>query len=341
VAVVLSILASAASAAPTIQEVSPAAGFPWGGTQVRIGGVELIGETYYTCYDFSPCPIKVLFGDVEGDVIDATPSHVLVKTPPHARGVTNVTVKVNGRPDALLPNGFTFDDLASTTTYSSGADWTAFFVPVNANDVPGAHGSVWRTELSVHNPTEFTVPVDPCSFDGPGCERFALAPGETKSVRLFPSHEVDGGWLGVPAGIAGELAVSLRVRDLSRGNRDWGTEVPVLPLAAFTGRVSRLLDVPVNPDYRVLLRTFGSRRKIVTIYPFSGNQVLDELTFEDGDVVVDPITPAVRNSGHDRVRVVVQFQPGAIDEPPFNGGWAFISLTNNVTQHVTIISPHD
>lgn len=80
------------------------------------------------------------------------------------------------------------------------------------------------------------------------------------------------------------------------------------------------------------------------MHPLSGNEVLDELHFERiayvSNVTIDPITPAVRASGHDRVRVVVEFESGPVDDPP-SGGWAFISLTNNRTQHVTIISPQN
>jgi hypothetical protein len=333
-------LCSVASAEPTIHELLPAAGFPWGGTRVNIQGADLLGEPFLSCYGSAPCPITVLFGDVPGDVESAAPSHVTVIAPAHARGVTDVTIKVVGRPDAYLANAFTFTDLADE--FGSG-EWTAFFIPVNANDVNGAHGSIWRTELTVHNPTEFTVPLDGvlCEQNDPSpCPRLSLAPGETKSIRLYPGRG-EGATLIVPNGIADELSMSLRVRDLSRNAEDWGTEVPIVQREQFV-YVHRLLDIPTDPRYRVLLRTFGGWRTIVRVYPLSGNDVLDELHFErdlNGDtVMVDPITPAVRSSGHERVRVLVEFQSGPLDDPP-SGGWAFVSLTNNQTQHVTIISP--
>lgn len=330
-------LSSVASAAPTIHEVLPAAGFPWGGTRVNIQGADLLGEPFFFCYGSVPCPITVLFGDVPGNVETADPSHVTVIAPAHARGVTDVTVKVVGRPDAHLANAFTFTDLADD--FGSG-DWAGFFIPVNANDVSGAHGSIWRTELTVHNPTEFTVPLDGdfCEQNGPTCPRLSLAPGETKSIRLYPGRGESSSLL-VPYGIANELSMSLRVRDLSRNSEDWGTEVPIVRQF---GYLFRLLDIPTDPRYRVLLRTFGGWRTTVRVHPLSGNDVLDELHFErdsnGSNLTIDPITPAVRSSGHERVRVVVEFQSGPLDDPP-SGGWAFISLTNNQTQHVTIISP--
>lgn len=327
---------SVASAAPTIEELLPGAGFPWGGTRVIIQGSDLLGEPFYICYDSAPCPITVLFGGVPGDVEFAATDHVTVIAPAHARGVTDVTIKVAGRPDAHAANAFTFTDLAE---FGYGES-TSFFIPVNANDVNGAHGSIWRTELTIHNPTEFTVPIDGqlCEQGPSTCPRLSLAPGETKSIRLYPGRG-ESGTLLVPNGIADELSLSLRVRDLSRNAEDWGTEVAVVQEF---GYVYRLLDIPTDPRYRVLLRTFGAWRTIVRVYPLSGNDVLDELQFErdenGSNVSIDPITPAVRSSGQERVRVVVEFQSGPLDDPP-SGGWAFISLTNNETQHVTIISP--
>jgi hypothetical protein len=329
-----------AFAAPTINELSPAAGFPWGGTQVSIQGADLLDEPFRSCYDASPCPITVLFGGVPGDVIDASPGHVLVVAPAHPRGVVDVTIKVAGRADAHRPNAFTFDDLAEEI---ASGDWTGYFVPVTANDLRGALGSIWRTELTVHNPTGFTVPLDGifCDTPTPGsCPRMSLVPGETKAITLYPGRG-ESGTLWVPKGIAKELSMSLRVRDLSRQAEDWGTEVPIVHPDQFAPRV-HLLDVPTDPRYRVVLRALADWRTIVRVYPLSGNELLDELDFErpvnGGNVIANPITPAVRDSGHDRVRVTVQFQSGPLDEPP-TGSWAFISITNNETQHVTIISP--
>jgi hypothetical protein len=337
---ILLALCSVASAAPTIDALFPDAGFPWGGTRVIIEGSDLLGEPFHSCYDSSPCPITVLFGDVPGDVESAATDHVTVIAPAHARGVTDVTILVAGRPDAHRANAFTFADLAEE--HASG-QWTGFFIPVNANDVNGAHGSIWRTELTVHNPTEFTVPLDGvlCEQSNPyTCPRLSLAPGETKSIRLYPGRG-ESATLMAPNGIADELSLSLRVRDLSRNAEDWGTEVPIVRQF---GYLYRLLDIPTDPRYRVLLRTFGAWRTIVRVHPLSGNDVLDELHFErdaDGsNFTIDPITPAVRSSGQERVRVVVEFQSGPLDDPP-SGGWAFISLTNNQTQHVTIISPQE
>jgi len=333
-------LSSVASAAPSITEVHPPAGFPWGGTQVTIQGTDLLGEPFRFCYDLTPCPITVLFGDVPGDVGSAFPTHITVTAPAHVRGVTSVRIKVAGRPDAHLPDAFNFTDLAAE--FASG-DWTELFVPVSANDVPGAYGSIWRTELNVHNPTEFTVPLDGYLCDAPNasaCPRVSLSPGQTKSIMLYPGRG-EGGTLWVPNGIVDQLSLSLRVRDLSRNADDWGTELPVVRWA-MRAFVQRLLDVPTDPRYRVLLRAFGGSSAIVRVHPLSGTDVLDELRFGPGEnyngVVIDPITPAVRASGRERVRVVVEFPPGPLDDPP-TGGWAFISLTNNQTQHVTIISP--
>src|ERR1700754_1079328 len=158
VASVLVLMATGASAAPTITQLTPPAGYPWGGTQVRITGTDLLGEAFVSCYapytKDGDCPVKVFFGGSPADVIEASPNGVLVVTTAHAPGMSDVVVRVAGRPDASLSNAFEFNDLAS-----EGSRLSHFFIPVSASNVPGANGSMWNTELTVHNPTAFNVPI--------------------------------------------------------------------------------------------------------------------------------------------------------------------------------------
>src|SRR5438105_3909947 len=56
--------------------------------------------------------------------------------------------------------------------------------------------------------------------------------------------------------LALSISLSLRVQDVSREARTWGTTVPVVrERDAFTGRL-QLLDVPVDDRFRVALRVY-------------------------------------------------------------------------------------
>ena len=327
---------TAASAAPTITSLFPSAGYPWGGTQVHISGKDLLGKDFQSCYDNFPCevcPIRVFFGNALADVIDASPTGVTLVTPAYGRGSADVTIKVAGRPDAFLADAFTFDDLASESSVLGH-----YHVPVSAIESPGANGSIWMTEFTIHNPTEYSIPVLGlfCENAPSGCE-VVLAPNETKALQFYPGRGESSAF-SLPINIQDQFNMSLRVRDLSRQDQDWGSQLPIVPLKEFIGNVKRLLDVPVDPGYRVLLRASGNYETIVRVHPMSGTEILDERRFDTALVAVDPITPAVRASGHERVRVVVEFIDGPLNEGPYSG-WAFITLTNNITQHVTIITP--
>jgi IPT/TIG domain len=327
---------TASSATPAITSLFPSAGYPWGGTQVHISGNDLLDKAFQTCYDNFPCevcPIRVYFGNVLADVIDASPGGVTLVTPPHGRGLADVTIKVPGRPDAFLADAFEFDDLASESSVLGH-----YYVPVSAIESPGANGSIWNTEFTIHNPTQYSIPVlgQFCENTPAGCE-VVLAPNETKALQFYPGRGESSSF-SLPINIQDQLIMSLRVRDLSRQSQDWGSQLPLVPLKEFIGNVKQLLDVPVDPGYRTLLRAFGNDEVIVRVHPLSGTEILDERRFDTPLVAVDPITPAVRASGHERVRVVVEFTDGALNEGPYSG-WAFITLTNNITQHVTIITP--
>ena len=54
----------------------------------------------------------------------------------------------------------------------------------------------------------------------------------------------------------------------------------------------------------------------------------------------DPLTPVVRSAGAARVRVEVESESGTSPADEFLAPiWATVSLTNNTTQQVTVISP--
>ncbi|MHB0969207.1 MAG: hypothetical protein ACYC7A_00045 [Thermoanaerobaculia bacterium] len=151
---------------------------------------------------------------------------------------------------------------------------------------------------------------------------------------------------------------TLRVQDVSRQALTWGTEIPVVRENAFrTGRIS-LPQVPLDARFRPMLRIYDVDRHggSVAIRFFDDDGVLlseesVELIVPVGNQHPDPSGPATPDfyypawaqvsdfvarhpqlADHDRVRIEV--------EPPAGVHfWAFISVTNNETQHVTLITP--
>ncbi|HEU4521979.1 MAG TPA: IPT/TIG domain-containing protein, partial [Thermoanaerobaculia bacterium] len=77
--------------APEIHSVQPSAGTVQGGTFVTVTGINLGVPPNFACV--APCPAIVRFGEVEVPAIQEENTFVTVRTPPHAAGTVDVTVR--------------------------------------------------------------------------------------------------------------------------------------------------------------------------------------------------------------------------------------------------------
>jgi hypothetical protein len=211
----------------------------------------------------------------------------------------------------------------------------------------GANGSRWRSEAVIVNPNPWTVrPWNNverlvCTTLQWPCNP-PLAP---KSRRAFEGEGYPrGATLLVPRGEADDLSFSLRIRDVSRDAESYGTQVPVVrERDLFREMDAVLLDVPLDPRFRTKVRLYGyPDLEYASIPPQASVRVGDSpqgvllRLFCDGleclaaahyaEVDLPPGAPG------QRADVTVRFVDGVM-------GWAFASVTNNVTQQVTIIAP--
>lgn len=211
----------------------------------------------------------------------------------YARGLVDVSVQYD---DVVL--------LAPAAVYYFDHADPSIFEPVLFPvlfSADGAYGSKWVSEAVVSNPKPWYVQ----SFN----ERFA--PNELQ--RLADGYP-RGLALQVPRNEAPDLAFSLRVRDTSRQAEGWGTRVPVVrEKDLFHDAYVTLLDVPVDPKYRVKVR----------VYAFGAFYQPDPY-YREFDV------PA--GAADERSTINVQLPEGSY-------GWAFATVTNNETQQVTIVTP--
>ena len=235
-------------------------------------------------------------------------------------------------------------------------------LPYSAS-LPGAFGSLWSTTLTAVNDSDADVRVTEC----PAClcvescgER---SPHESFDLQLsFPQGYSSAGafvYVGNPA--AGRVRFTLRVQDVSREALTWGTTVPVVrERDAFTGRL-QLLDVPVDDRFRVALRVYdfdeppasGSYDRAVRIRFYQGEsrtalfETVSQFFPYRAGTAGYPIASPTLFIGN----IVTEFPalgalpPDArvrIEMEPASAGlryWAFASVTNNETQHVTVIAP--
>lgn len=238
-------------------------------------------------------------------------------------------------------------------------DYRAVLIPLVSHQLPGAHGSLWDSELHIFNASHLSLrmlgatepspvlPIDPAVH----VDAF-----ETRRVDLYPRDGVDGALLYVPNTHVGAAKMSLRIRDISRNATSLGDDVPVVRVDQAAHEIS-IVDVPIDPKYRATLRIYGFAQEPmpvrVTIYPEDGDVPLHQLDVTLHGVVnavfepfppvpaylaLDPLPAAVRAAGGSRVRIeITNFAPVITPPPPRI--WAFVSLTNNETNQVTIVTP--
>jgi hypothetical protein len=226
--------------------------------------------------------------------------------------------------------------------------------------IEGAFGSQWTTELSLLNDSGEDLAI--AGYDQ-GCRLASCPPALTPpGITFFPSPSetrLQGAYLQIyPADAIEAVKVQLRARDLSRQSLDWGAEVPTIAESRAAVGEFTLLNVPVDPLYRLMLRLYhlgdGEMRAVVRFfeilptrkYPFGLGVSTDRLI---GEEVVTFTPPSPSSPGYAQIVDLFDAHPELreaqrlrIDVQSVVDGariWGLMSVTNNDTQHVTYITP--
>jgi hypothetical protein len=243
---------------------------------------------------------------------------------------------------------------------------------VVAAPTPGAYGSIWQTELVARNESDQGVVISDTPFGLCGlCPPYASH--TTFRIALNAPNPNAGRFLYIGSPGLGNVTFVLRVQDISRKALTWGTAIPVVrDRDVFSGRL-QLLDIPIDSRFRAALRVYDfeppteatSRVVRLRIYDMCGIGQIDirctntplvdtSLTLvTSGHQSYPPETPGTVFIGDlastfDRlanlppVNLPDSTPRVRVDVDPVTPGlrfWAFVSVTNNETQHVTVISP--
>jgi len=240
-------------------------------------------------------------------------------------------------------------------------------IPMHVGRFPGALGSDWEISLALTNlsgeritvggPTGAICPPILCPYIPA-----EISPQATVNVpQMITSSQVPAAFFRTEPGKSHNLAITLRSQDLSRQGETWGSVVPVIREADLFSRRFALTDIPVQAQFRAMLRLYDVdpatppqvRVRVYKVDPlqsvFNAPQESDELLLEFQPVFTIPSSesnkfwfPAYAQvalglddslAGAERIRVEVEPLDGRADY------WAFVSVTHNETQHVTIITP--
>ena len=354
----LSILACVAQAqtpprpAVSISNVSPSSGPTSGGIDVTIQGSGL--QPHIEC--FAPCPTTVTFGDAKVEPYRVTDTELTVKAPAHTAGTVDVTVDVPGNGTATAEHAFIYSD-------ASTANWEPVLIPVYIDSAtPGANGSLWRTNLWIQNAGTANLQLAPwpCSLPPGVCATVfpsstTLLPGQSvhNLPANFASFPEPGRIIYLNRTSADGAVMNLRVVDDSGIAVDAGTEVPVVRERNLLTNPTVLQNVPLL-NTRLLLRIYdlytSNTSFHVTVFG-QGSDIpsnplaeatLTAVAYDSGDFHVTPAYveyPIVVNLGPVLLAKDAALRLQITPLIPGSRYWAFVSATNNTTNHVTLVTP--
>lgn len=222
---------------------------------------------------------------------------------------------------------------------------------------PGAHGSLWATQLWVSNLSEHPVwylqanrwcpPMVTCEPDVP--------PGSAIQLSLASNHTA--ALMYVPEEASAGFSASARLLELSKTAQPTGVDLPIVREREFLRGSSRLLAVPAGTATRATLRLYDPRLEptnaVSVMFSDVNGTVLATTRMDTG------ADPYARDYGNDPnpygpsvatifdlaaafpiLATVDRFHITITPDDQAKEYWAFVSVTHDETQHVLIIKPN-
>jgi hypothetical protein len=258
--------------------------------------------------------------------------------------------------------------VADAITFVANADYETILLPHTPGEaLPGANGSNWRVEMLLRNDSpyslRFDLPMHPRTLiSPPPPDWFVVPPQTTANVNLFsltgPAR------VRVPKIAAKDVVFETRFYDEARLGTNFGTRVPTVREHEFRHGVTTIPGVPLGTGFRSTVRVFspdGERRvfrvrvlshpvlqtgawEVPPIQPVVGELLATytaraeytDAVFKEGGPWSAPMAsiPVPDFPGHTRVQVQLDVVDAA--DAPY---WAYVSVTNNETQQVTLLTP--
>ena len=325
----------------TVSTILPAAGLTRGGEVVHIHGTNLL-TTVAACPG-AACPTAVTFGDALATIIDNTATEIVVFAPPHLAGPVSIEVNVPPAAQVTIASGYGYQDAPSS-------DRVRLLAPMAISSA-GALNTSWTSELTIYNGNG-----EDLLLSGPTAQptdsALKIPAFSSAGVTLHPPAGNPGAFVYVPRRLVDNIVANLRVHETTRDNEGWGTEIPVIAETQFRPS-SVLINIPNDTRFRTLLRVYSYAANDTSAMLSLRDEATGEL-IDTRSIVLQlglttttsgPEAPAYTQvaldsllgrfiSTHARIRA--EITPLATNAPPL---WAFVAITNNVTQQVTTITP--
>lgn len=239
--------------------------------------------------------------------------------------------------------------------------WRMMLVPLINSGIRGANNSLWNTDLTMFirsGPAE--VQPDNCTFSPiPECQRVpppAGTPFDPRSAGIVgPNPSALGQFIYVRAEHFDNVQLNARIYDQSRQQQTAGAEIPIPRDDAFRAGLMMMLNIPVAPEYRHTLRIYdagGRDGTRVAVRVYANNEAAPrastihtlalpaETTFVTTARL--PAHPASVQLELGQLTALTGLETVRVEVEPLDEGvrlWSFVSITNNLTHHVTTVTP--
>ncbi|HEX6097742.1 MAG TPA: hypothetical protein VF432_15555 [Thermoanaerobaculia bacterium] len=237
------------------------------------------------------------------------------------------------------------------------ARWKRILLPVVMAQAPGANGSLWTTDVFAHIDSDSTITLQPRYCDPLTCRipQALRRPFRLSTYGVGEPGALPGQFVYTLANQADRLTLNLRVRDLNRTAETWGTEVPAVREEEFRTTPITLMPLPVDPLFRTTLRVYDFDARPgagVTISIYADGETTPRATLirtfatrpDFANPVLQPRYPGylqIDPLGEAGAAMAGATTASVRIEPRSAGlrFWAFASVTNNPTGHVTTVTP--
>lgn len=328
--------------------------------------VEKIGGPGWSCATSAVANRSVCVFDRPLSAGSFTSLDRLADARPNSRSARIFFLKPVG---AIDPNGTDFPAMAPDIIIPPSElrrqDFVKILLPIATKDILGSFGSLFRTEVRLFNGATENLLLNSDYLStlylancGKGhCDLpVDVSPQSTAPLIVNAPAERPGSLLYIRRPFNDTKEVSIRVMDVSRERITAETEIPVIREDAFRTQKLNLINIPGDSRYRIALRIYGpdgedNERVRVRLYSGVGRSAIGEHVLNLQNPSPDTTGMASLLLGLSYVQVlslttdfpeVAGFDPIRIEIEPMSPTlrfWAFVTVTNNVTQQLTTVSP--